>query len=340
MPNFVADLGPLLSVRDLRVVFRTRTGLGRRADLAAVDGVSFDVPHRTTLGVVGESGSGKSTMGRAILGIDPVSSGEVQLEGQSLLALNRNQKRDVQKRIQMVFQDPAGSLNPRKTVRQALEEPLHLHRGLPKFECAEIIRELLGLVGLPERTVSAYPRMLSGGQQQRAAIARALTVEPDLLICDEPVSALDVSIQAQIINLLSDLQRDLGISVIFIAHDLAVVRQVSSHIIVMYLGRIVEEGSRIDIYERCRHPYTQALLASVPSLSRQRSEGEGPSILGEIPSPLNPPSGCRYRTRCPHARERCEEEAPPLRVAGDGHRVACHFFEEIFDHDSGEVKYS
>ncbi|HKB53928.1 MAG TPA: dipeptide ABC transporter ATP-binding protein [Ramlibacter sp.] len=308
--------------------FPLRRGLfGREtAVVHAVDGVSFEVQAGDTMALVGESGCGKSTLGRLVLRLLDATSGKVWFGGEDLMALPPREVRAKRRELQMIFQDPYSSLNPRMTVEQTLAEPLALH-GLAAGRHHERAAELMDLVGLAPQYLQRYPHEFSGGQRQRIGIARALAVEPRLIVCDEPVSALDVSIQAQIVNLLQDLQRRFSLAYIFIAHDLAVVKHIASHVAVMYLGQIVEYTGKHSLFASPRHPYTQALLSAIPLPEPGRKRARI-LLQGDVPNPIAPPSGCRFRTRCPYARQRCADEVPALRLA-DGHAVACHFWEEI-----------
>jgi oligopeptide transport system ATP-binding protein len=320
---------PILRVEDLTVHFPITTGIIRRQEVArvrAVDGVSLTVNPGETLGLVGESGCGKSTTGLAILRMQPVTSGRIVFENVDITRLDQNRMRPIRRRMQMVYQDPYGSLDPRMTVAAIVAEPLVVHRIGDRASRREKTAALLNLVGLPGEMASRYPHEFSGGQRQRIGIARALALEPALLICDEPVSALDVSIQAQVVNLLADLQSRLGLSMIFIAHDLAVVRHVSDRIAVMYLGRIVEIASRDQIHTNPLHPYTRALLAAIP-IPDIDAPRERMVVTGEVPSALNPPPGCRFHTRCPLAMPRCREDDPVPKQQQDGQMVSCHLYD-------------
>ena len=319
----------LLRVEDLVVEFPTRAG-----KVHAVSGISLDILPGETLGLVGESGCGKSTTGRAIIQLPPPTSGRVEFEGLDLTRLNGKSLRHRRTKLQFIFQDPISSLNPRRRVRDILAEPLRIWKRGDKDSQETVVRETLEAVGLdPEHSLDRRPHQFSGGQCQRISIARALVTEPSLLICDEPVSALDVSVQAQILNLLEDLKARYGLTLVFIAHDLAVVKNVSDRVMVMYLGKVCEVAPPDRLYEHPAHPYTAALLRSIPVPDPTVRPMDQQLVEGDLPSPLDPPSGCRFRTRCPFAQQRCAAEEPQIRQIGPGHYVACHF-----PLSSGEVK--
>jgi oligopeptide/dipeptide ABC transporter ATP-binding protein len=312
-------MSAILEADDLVKHFPIRNALGRRVGaVRAVDGVSLSVARGETLAIVGESGCGKSTLGRLLLRLIEPDSGALRFEGEDLLALSPAALRARRRAMQLVFQDPFASLDPRMTVEAAIMEPLKLH-GLHRGRERARVAEILARVGLRPELARRWPHEFSGGQRQRIAIARALASEPKLIIGDEPVSALDVSVQAQVVNLLAGLIRELGLTFILISHDLGVVRQIADRVAVMYLGRIVEEGPAEAIFRAPRHPYTRALLAAVPGQG-----GKVEVLEGDVPSPVNPPSGCRFHTRCPHAEARCRAEVPALRAGGPGHLAACH----------------
>jgi oligopeptide transport system ATP-binding protein len=328
---------PLLEVDDLHVHFNVgREGLlpwSSPRFLKAVSGVSFTLMAGETLGIVGESGCGKSSLARALIGLNPVTAGSVKLAGRELAGLPAKQWQPLRSEMQMIFQDPLSSLNPRMTIGQIIAEPLRtLQPGLSHAEVKRELDRVMERVGLLPNVINRYPHEFSGGQCQRVGIARALIVRPKLIVCDEPVSALDVSIQAQVINLLVDLQKDEGLALIFIAHDLAVVRHISDRVMVMYLGRVMESASANELFGRPQHPYTQALLSAVPVPDPQRQRRKVIQILeGDLPSPISPPSGCVFRTRCPQALAGCAGNVPQLQrvksdaesVAGMGHQMAC-----------------
>ena len=299
-------------------------GQGKGAALHAVSGVDLAVYEGETLALVGESGCGKSTLGRLLLGLLPPTQGQVFFDGQDLAALPPARLRALRRQMQLVFQDTAAALNPRWTVGQSLAEPLRIHNLCPRGEYAARGAALLTQVGLAPDLLDRYPHQLSGGQRQRVGLARALALSPRLVVCDEPVSALDVSVQAQMLNLLADLQRAQGLTYVLISHDLGVVRHSADRVCVMFLGRVCEVGPTQALFSAPRHPYTKFLLDSVPRPDPTRRGESGPPLAGEIPSPVHPPSGCRFRTRCPYAQDLCAQTVPPLTGAGD-HQAACHF---------------
>ena len=320
---------PLLEVKDLKEYFNISVGMFKTKPLKAVDGVSFSVNQGETLGLVGESGCGKTTVGRTILNLYKPTGGEIWFKGKQIKT--QNDINEFRKKATMVFQDPYSSLNPRMTVSDIIGEPLDVHKMYKTKEEREArILELMGQVGLNSEHASRYAHEFSGGQRQRIGIARALAVNPEFIVCDEPVSALDVSIQAQVINMFEELQDRLGLTYLFIAHDLLVVRHISDRIAVMYLGRMVELADAADICDRPLHPYSKSLLSAVPVPDPKTARANKRIVLkGDIPSPLNAPSGCPFRTRCPYAQGRCAEEMPPFREIEKGRFVACHRVEEI-----------
>jgi oligopeptide/dipeptide ABC transporter ATP-binding protein len=321
----------LLEVTGLAKHYPVREGLilaRQVGTVRAVDGVSFTVNRGETLALVGESGCGKSTTARLVLRLIEPSAGTINFEGVDVTRSAGAAQRAMRRRMQIVFQDPYASLNPRLTVGDTIAEPMIVHGIGDTASRRKRVEELLGLVGLRPFHAQRYPHEFSGGQRQRIGIARALSVQPDLVVCDEPVSALDVSIQAQVVNLLKDLQRRLGLAYLFIAHDLAVVKHVADRVAVMYLGQIVEMADKADLFATPRHPYTRALLAAIPHPDPQR-RGQVKPLGGDVPSPMNPPPGCRFHTRCPFAQERCRTEEPALRRMEEGHVAACHFAETL-----------
>jgi len=325
---------PVLTVEDLKMWFPVKgSGFLRRtiAHVQAVDGISFQVPAGGALGLVGESGCGKSTTGRLVTRLYEPTAGSIKFEGREIAHLKPHALLPLRREIQMIFQDPATSLNPRHTVGSIIGAPLEIHKVVPPDKVLPRVQELLEIVGLNPEHYNRYPHEFSGGQRQRIGIARALTLQPKVLVADEPVSALDVSIQAQVINLLQDVQREFGIGFLFIAHDLAVVRHFCPEVAVMYLGKIVEVADRDTLYGTPHHPYTQALLSAVPDVRQAAIGGrrERIRLKGDVPSPINPPSGCRFRTRCPVAQEVCAQVEPPLMQIGPRHKVACHFAGEL-----------
>ena len=321
----------LLSVQGLVKHFPVKRGVvfsKTVGQVRAVDDVSFDIARGETLALVGESGCGKSTTGRLILKLMEPTGGSVRFQGQEIANLSGDEMRKMRRHLQIIFQDPYASLNPRMTIQDILLEPMQVHGIGTPAEREERVRELLQVVGLPPEFARRYPHQFSGGQRQRIGIARALTVNPELIVCDEPVSALDVSIQAQVVNLLQNLQQRFGLSYLFIAHDLAVVKHISDRVAVMYLGKLVEIADKKTLYAQPLHPYTQALLSAIPRPD-PHAERQRIILTGDVPSAMRPPAGCRFNTRCPHAQERCRSEEPVLRDAAPGHRVACHFYESI-----------
>lgn len=328
-PQALSSGAPVVTAKNLRQVYKISRGVLREPDrLQAVGGVSFSVYPGKTLAVVGESGCGKSTLARMVSLIEMPSEGELRLDGVDVVKASAEDRHALRRTVQLVFQNPYGSLNPRKKIGAILEAPLEINTEMKAPERAEKARSMLALVGLRPEHYDRYPHMFSGGQRQRIAIARALMLNPALVVADEPVSALDVSIQAQVLNLLADLQQELGLAYLFISHDLGVVKHIAHDVLVMYLGHAVEQGEKKAIFSSPLHPYTQALLASTPGLVGTGTGLTRRVLTGELPSPLNPPSGCVFSTRCPHAVDRCRVERPVLREL-EGRQVACHEAEQF-----------
>ena len=319
------DPDAILEVRHLRKAFPIKKNMFGKVqqELVAVDDVSFKLKRGETLGIVGESGCGKTTMGRTILKLHPSNGGQIIFDGQDITNLKPSQMRDIRREMQIIFQDPYSSLPPRSTVGGILTEPVQVHKIVPKEQMKQYVLELMDKCGLRDYYYERYPHEFSGGQRQRICIARALSVKPKLVICDEPVSALDVSIQAQIINLLKDLQKSMGLTYLFISHDLSVVKFISDKIGVMYLGAMMEFGSKKDIFSNPLHPYTKALFSAIPNPDPEAKMNRIP-LTGDIPSPANPPKGCRFHTRCPYAKDICKQEVPEYKEYEDGHFAACH----------------
>lgn len=314
----------LIQVKNLKKYFKTPKGL-----LHAVDGVDFDIKKGETLGVVGESGCGKSTTGRLLLRLIEATDGEVLFEGKNVLKYNKEQMRQLRREMQIIFQDPFSSLNPRMSVSEIIGEPLIIHKAVSsKEELNKKVAQLMDTVGLTERLINAYPHELDGGRRQRIGIGRALALNPKFIVCDEPVSALDVSIQAQVLNLMQDLQKDLGLTYMFITHDLSVVKHISNDIAVMYLGKLVEKAPAKELFKNPMHPYTKALLSAIPVPSIKHKK-ERIILKGEITSPINPAPGCRFAKRCQYAKEKCFTDDPSLVKFGNDHYVSCHFTKEL-----------
>jgi oligopeptide/dipeptide ABC transporter ATP-binding protein len=332
-PNIGLDqnaLQPLLEVRGLKMHFPVKEGVLLRAARfnKAVDGVTLHINPGETLGLVGESGCGKSTLGRCIARLYEPTAGQIMFEGQDIGRLKGRRLLPHRKHIQMIFQDPMESLNSRHTVGDILEEPFIVQKIGDRQSRNKRVLELLEIVGLPSRSVSRYPFEFSGGQRQRICIARSIALNPKLIICDEPVSALDVSIQSQILNLLNDLQKELGLSYLFIAHDLAVVKHISDRIAIMYLGKIVESGAGQEIYHNPQHPYTRSLMSAIP-VPDPHKKATRQVLTGDVPSPINPPTGCPFHPRCPQVTDRCKHDIPRLRPVNDGHDASCHLLDQI-----------
>ena len=318
----------VLNAHNLKQHYEVKQGfLKPDATVKAVDGVSFTLEKGKTLAVVGESGCGKSTLGRMLTMIETPTDGQLNFLGEDLLTLSKEQQKELRQKIQIIFQNPYGSLNPRKKIGSILEEPLVINTNLSKAERKAKAMEMMSKVGLKPEHYDRYPHMFSGGQRQRIAIARGLMLDPEVIVADEPVSALDVSVQAQVLNLMMDLQQEFGLSYVFISHDLSVVEHIADEVMVMYLGKVVEHGTCEEVFTNPKHPYTQALLSSTPQLSSEKRR-QRIKLKGELPSPLNPPSGCAFHGRCQYANDRCRTEGPVLRTTDEAHLIACHAVEE------------
>ncbi|WP_459480727.1 ABC transporter ATP-binding protein [Clostridium saccharoperbutylacetonicum] len=317
----------LIKVKDLKKYFPVKNGIIKNTVIKAVDGVSFDIKRGETFGLVGESGCGKSTLGRTITRLYDVTDGDIFFDGTNIAKLNKKQMREYYKKMQIIFQDPYSSLNPYMNVKELIDEPIAVHTSLGKAERAEKIEKLLEMVGLKKNDMEKFPHEFSGGQCQRIGIARAVSTNPDFVLCDEPISALDVSIQAQVVNMLEDLQKEMGLTYLFVAHDLSMVRHISDRIGVMYLGSIVEIGISNDLYKKPLHPYTKGLLSSIPIADPIKAKESTRDVIeGDIPSPINIPSGCRFHTRCPYAKPICAEVPPIAKEVENGHFVTCHLY--------------
>jgi len=328
--NNLAEAEKILDIKNLKKYFPVKAGVFRKtvAHVKAVDDISFYIKEGETLGLVGESGCGKSTTGRTILRLLEATDGEIWFEGKNLLNLDKRELREMRKEMQIIFQDPYASLNPRMTVADIVGEPIDIHNlASSKKERNEKVAEILDTVGLGSEYMKRYPHEFSGGQRQRIGVARALAVDPSLIIADEPVSALDVSIQAQVINLMQDLQKDFGLTYLFIAHDLSVVKHISDRVAVMYLGKIVELASKDELFDDPKHPYTQSLLSAIP-IADPTYEKDRIILEGDVPSPVDPPSGCRFHPRCPYAMDICSEKEPVFKDYGDEHFASCHLLEQ------------
>ena len=331
MTENVKENTPIIRVKELEKYFLAKRGYIHMSQyVKAVDGISLDVMEGETVGLVGESGCGKSTLGRTIMKIYEPTGGEIFYRGQNITKLSNKKMHNLRKSMQMIFQDPYASLNPRFTIGDIIEEPMVIHNMYTKAERKEKVYELLELVGLKPDHIRRYPHEFSGGQRQRVGIARTLALNPDFIVCDEPISALDVSIQAQVVNMFEDLQQEMGLTYLFIAHDLSVVKHISNRIGVMYLGKMVELASAEEIYNHPLHPYSKSLLSAVPLPDPKAARANKRIVLsGDIPSPLNAPSGCPFRTRCPYATEACAQSMPPFNEVEKGHFVACHRVKEL-----------